>query len=85
MTGTRERKKPSKTDPKNFCMRRMREIVLPLSNWAAYLQDKKVQGEGNSKFKFLDRFNLQLLSEFQWKLSIRVSIWTFEPRILVQM
>lgn len=52
MTGARERKKPSKTDPKNFCMRRMREIVLPLSNWAEYLQDKKVQGEGNSKFKF---------------------------------
>lgn len=49
MTGARETKKPSKTDPKNFCMRR---IVLPLSNWTEYLQDKKVQGEGNSKFKF---------------------------------
>lgn len=52
MTGARERKRPSKTDLKNVCMRRMRGIMLPLSNWAEYLQDKKVQGEGNSKFKF---------------------------------
>lgn len=52
MTGAGERKRPSKTDPKKFCMRRIRGIMLPLSNWAEYMQDKKVQGEGNSKFKF---------------------------------